>query len=144
MSLSIPKTFLNGFWRRFGGTFSKRSFRSFSPCRSLFVTKSDFPSYPYIEILKAAGGKKKGFEMKATEKERITTLDKVRTGERGVIVDLPADGAVTGRLTGMGFCEGAEIECALAAPLGDPRAYLIRGALIAVRQNDAREIKIKI
>ena len=88
--------------------------------------------------------KKERVKMKATEKERITTLDKVRLGERAVLVGLSADSPVSGRLTGMGFCEGEEIECALTAPLGDPRAYLIRGALIAVRQSDASEIEVAL
>lgn len=45
------------------------------------------------------------------------------------------------RLMDIGFTEGAEIECVLAAPGGGIKAYLVRGSVIALREGDARLIK---
>ena len=37
---------------------------------------------------------------------------------------------------------GTRVTCMARSPAGDPCAYLIRGALIALRQADAREITL--
>ena len=41
------------------------------------------------------------------------------------------------RLTDLGLVRGTRVTCVLRSPAGDPRAYLIRGALIALRRADA-------
>ncbi len=82
--------------------------------------------------------------METEEKERITTLDRIAPGEKGVLLALPENFAARGRLTGMGFCKGEAIECVLVSPPGDPRAYLIRGAVIALRQSDAGKIRVRL
>ena len=51
----------------------------------------------------------------------------------------PENAAMRRRL--IGFTEGAEIECVLAAPGGGIKAYLVRGSVIALREGDARLIK---
>jgi ferrous iron transport protein A len=47
------------------------------------------------------------------------------------------------RLRDLGLIEGTLVSCAFRAPSGDPTAYLIRGALIAIRDSDAAGIKIE-
>ena len=37
----------------------------------------------------------------------------------------------------LGLTHGARVRCLFAAPGGDPRAYRIRGAVIALRSEDA-------
>ena len=44
------------------------------------------------------------------------------------------------RLRDIGFTEGAEVVRLFAAPCGDPVAYLVRGAIVAVRNSDAERI----
>ena len=78
--------------------------------------------------------------MKKTETERNATLDRICVGQRAVIYG----DAAQGRLSLLGFCDGEYIECVLAAPLGDPRAYLIRGAVIALRRSDAEKIEVRL
>ena len=51
----------------------------------------------------------------------------------------PENAAMRRRLMDIGFTEGAEIECVLAAP--GIKAYLVRGSVIALREGDARLIK---
>lgn len=47
------------------------------------------------------------------------------------------------RLCDMGLVPGTQVTCRLVSPAGDPRAYLIRGALIALRQRDAGNIWVE-
>lgn len=44
------------------------------------------------------------------------------------------------RLLDLGFTVGTEVQCLYRSPLGDPTAYLVRGAVIALRQEDACHI----
>ena len=46
------------------------------------------------------------------------------------------------RLTQLGFLPGTRVECELISPAGDPAAYRVRGALIALRAGDAGEVMV--
>ena len=48
------------------------------------------------------------------------------------------------RLLDMGLVKGTEITPILISPSGDPRAFLVRGTIIAIREEDAKNIKINI
>ncbi len=67
------------------------------------------------------------------------TLNELRPGElatvRGLFPDNGRD--ITTRLMDLGLTRGARVRCLFAAPSGEPRAYLIRGAVIALRREDA-------
>ncbi len=65
-------------------------------------------------------------------------LDALAVGDRMVIAAVGGECEMRGRLEDLGFDEGSVICCIGAAPLGDPRAYLIRGSVVALRQADAR------
>ena len=65
-------------------------------------------------------------------------LQGLRPGQYGRLTDLSACGAMRERLTDLGFISGSEVCCLYAAAFGDPRAYRIRGAVIALRREDAR------
>ena len=45
------------------------------------------------------------------------------------------------RLMDIGFTEGTEVKCVLAAPSGEPKAYLATGSVIALRREDAQLIE---
>ena len=45
------------------------------------------------------------------------------------------------RLMDIGFTEGTEVKCVLPAPSGEPKAYLVRGSVIALRREDAQLIE---
>ena len=47
------------------------------------------------------------------------------------------------RLLDMGLVKGTEITPILISPSGDPRAFLVRGTIIAIRKEDAKNIKIE-
>ena len=40
----------------------------------------------------------------------------------------------------LGLVEGTRVECLGLSPAGDPRAFLIRGAMLAIRSGDCRDI----
>ena len=71
------------------------------------------------------------------------TLEKVAVGKRATVVSLNTRQPMRRRLLDLGFLEGNAIECIMKSPLGDPRAYLVRGTLIALRREDARTVTVK-
>lgn len=42
----------------------------------------------------------------------------------------------------LGFVPGAQVECLGRSPLGDPAAYRVRGAVVALRRRDAQLIAL--
>ena len=64
-------------------------------------------------------------------------------GERGHVFSLSEESSISGRLRDLGLIKGTRVECVMKSPLGDPTAYLIRGALIALRRDDAKYVLIE-
>lgn len=76
----------------------------------------------------------------------IKDLWDIEVGGMGrVLRPTPAPGqdAMLQRLMDIGFTEGALIKCVLRAPCGEPKAYLVRGSIIALRREAARLISIE-
>ncbi len=71
------------------------------------------------------------------------TLNQLAIGERATVTRLRTHGSMRRRLLDIGLTEGARIECVGRSPTGDPSAYLIRGAVIAIRCEDSNEIMIE-
>lgn len=69
-------------------------------------------------------------------------LSGLRPGERGAVIDLTADGPMRRRLLDIGLVQGAAVDCVGKSPCGDPTAYRICGAIIAIRQRDADCVQI--
>lgn len=76
--------------------------------------------------------------MKSKEK----TLNDLPFNTKGYIKKLNCGGTIRRRLLDLGFVEGACITPVLISPSQDPRAFSIRGTLIAVRKEDANFINI--
>lgn len=74
--------------------------------------------------------------------EPIKSLTELAVGRRARVCALQSDGALRRRLLDMGLIEGTLVECIGRSPAGDPCAYLIRGAVIAIRNQDGRNILI--
>jgi DtxR family Mn-dependent transcriptional regulator len=71
-------------------------------------------------------------------------LDELGVGRRGRVLGLSSAcrGAERRRLLDLGFVPGSMIEANLASPLGDPTGYLVRGAVVALRREQARHVRI--
>lgn len=72
--------------------------------------------------------------------ENLKLLSDTAVGQSVVVRELRIKGSMRRRLLDMGFCTDAKVECVGKSPSGDPSAYLIRGAVIALRRKDAEEI----
>ena len=70
-------------------------------------------------------------------------LSDLAPGQRGTVRALGATGAMRRRMLDIGLAPGTEVECLGRSPAGDPCAYLIRGALIALRRADAGKILVR-
>jgi DtxR family Mn-dependent transcriptional regulator len=75
----------------------------------------------------------------------MQTLVDLERGEAGRVVDIsPAcQGSQRRRLLDMGIVPGTEIEPELVSAAGDPVAYRIRGALVALRREQAAWIRVE-
>ena len=72
--------------------------------------------------------------------EKIITLDDINPGEKAYIKELKAKDGMRRRLLDIGLVRGTIAECIGKSPLGDPKAFYIRGAVIALRSEDLKEI----
>ena len=70
----------------------------------------------------------------------IKTLSSLNEGSSGRVAELKINGSMRRRLQDIGLIEGTEVLCLQKSPSGDPVAYLIRGAVIALRGEDSSKI----
>ena len=64
-------------------------------------------------------------------------MSALQAGESGYVTELSASPAMELRLKDLGLVRGTRVTCVLQGPGGGLRAYLIRGALIALRRAEA-------
>ena len=79
------------------------------------------------------------------KKQRAAKLENVaqlQPGEWGIVDTVGGEGALRRRLLDMGLVEGTRVECLGMSPGGDPKAFLVRGAVLAIRGQDCRDIMI--
>ena len=70
-------------------------------------------------------------------------LSDLAPGQRGTVRALGTTGAMRRRMLDIGLAPGTEVECLGRSPAGDPSAYLIRGAVIAIRASDGRDVLLR-
>lgn len=58
------------------------------------------------------------------------------------VIGIKAEGELRRRFFDLGIIEGTNIKVLYRGPFGDPRAYLIRGAVIAIREEDGEKIEV--
>jgi DtxR family Mn-dependent transcriptional regulator len=75
----------------------------------------------------------------------VSTLDQLEVGDSGAVVGIsPAcRGPQRRRLLDLGVVPGTEIRAVMKSAAGDPIAYDIRGALIALRREQAGWIRVR-
>lgn len=72
-----------------------------------------------------------------------TNLACLREGQRARVTGIEEEGAMGRRLRDMGLVQGTQVECLQRSPFGDPVAYLIRGAVVALRREDGRRVLVE-
>lgn len=70
------------------------------------------------------------------------TLDKLQTTKTACINKINMAGNFRRRLLDLGFITGSKITALYKSPSGNLTAYLIKGAVIAIRDEDAKNIEI--
>ncbi len=70
-------------------------------------------------------------------------LHELAVGQRAIVETLHMTGGMRRRLLDIGLVEQTTVECVGKAPSGDPIAFCIRGAVIALRVEDCRRIEVR-
>ena len=73
----------------------------------------------------------------------IPSLNDINPGQSAVVRSLRTTGSMRRRLLDIGLIENTRVECIGRSPAGDPSAFLIRGAVIAIRSEDCKDILIE-
>lgn len=71
------------------------------------------------------------------------TLDKLPLGSTSKVKSVNCGGILKTRLLDLGLVTDTPITALFRSPLGDPTAYEFRGSIIAIRDEEAREILLK-
>ena len=74
----------------------------------------------------------------------IKRMNELRLGETGIVIENKTEADLKRRFLDIGLINGSIIECVGKSPLGDPSAYLIKGAVIAIRGIDCEKITVDI
>lgn len=74
---------------------------------------------------------------------KICGMNEIKIGDKAVVETLLVHGSMRRRLLDIGLVQGTRVECIGKSPLGDPAAYLIRGAVIAIRNDDCRDVLVR-
>lgn len=70
-------------------------------------------------------------------------LNDIVPGQTATVKKLLSTGGIRRRLLDIGLTDNTKIECLGRSPCGDPIAFLIRGAVIAIRSEDCNNILIR-
>ena len=74
----------------------------------------------------------------------IDNLSSLAIGETAVVKELYVGKDIYRRLLDIGLIKETKVSCIGKSPAGDPKAYLIRGAVIALRSEDAQKIIVEL
>ncbi len=73
----------------------------------------------------------------------MKSMNQMQEGETAIVLQLCCCGSIRRRMLDIGMIEGTQVECLMKSPSGNPVAYQIRGAVIAIRNEDAAQIIVK-
>ena len=71
------------------------------------------------------------------------TINELEIGETGIVDKIIGEENIKRRLLDLGLIEGTQIKPVLVSPSGDPRAFEFRGSLIAIREEDGENVRLK-
>lgn len=81
--------------------------------------------------------------MNTNATKHLIPLNDLSLGETCKVNLLIAEGIIRRRFLDLGLINGTEVKALAKSPSGDPVAYLIRGAVIALRSEDASKILVE-
>lgn len=74
----------------------------------------------------------------------LLPLNEVPMGNVVFVKELISDGISRRRMLDLGLIKGTKVQCLRQSPSGDPTAYEIRGAVIALRSEEASKILVQL
>lgn len=74
--------------------------------------------------------------------EKKILLEELEENQTGEVSRILSEPDMKRRFHDIGLICGTKVTCVGTGPFGDPKAYNIRGAVIAIRKKDARKIEI--
>ncbi|MEE0967966.1 MAG: FeoA family protein [Clostridia bacterium] len=69
-------------------------------------------------------------------------LSDLNPGETAIVSELSNTGSMRRRLLDMGLIENTFVECVGKSPGGALKAFMIRGAVVALRDEDSKNISV--
>ena len=76
-------------------------------------------------------------------KENKKPMSLLAEGERAVVESSCNEPVMKRRLFDLGFAPGSSVQCVGVAAFGDPKAYLVKNTVIALRCEDSEKICVK-
>lgn len=76
--------------------------------------------------------------------ENLIGMNTLKECETGQVEEMSLSGKMRNRLSDLGLIEGTCVECLHKTSCGGLSAYLIRGAVIALRAEDTSYIKVRL
>lgn len=74
----------------------------------------------------------------------VITLNDLCVNQCCIVSKVNSKGNMRRRIMDIGIIPGTFIECVLSSPSGNPCAYLVKGSLIALRNDDASMIEVNL
>ncbi|HOA55776.1 MAG TPA: FeoA family protein [Clostridiales bacterium] len=76
--------------------------------------------------------------------DNLIPLHKIPCGKKARVRKLDSTGNERRRLLDLGLITGTSVQSLIKSPSGDPTAYEIRGAVIALRSEEASKILVEL
>ena len=70
-------------------------------------------------------------------------MNELSIGETAKVIRINLSGEIRRRLFDLGLIKDTKVECVMKSHKGNPIAYRIRGALIALRNTDTDKIEVR-
>ena len=75
--------------------------------------------------------------------DKLIPLSSLPLGRKARVITLTSSGTSRRRMLDLGLISDTEVEALQKSPSGDPVAYQIRGAVIALRKEEASKILVE-
>ncbi len=72
----------------------------------------------------------------------MMNLSELKLNTKATILDINCKENIKRRLLDLGMVKGTKIKPVFISPSGDPKAFEVRGTLIAIREEDTEKIEI--
>ena len=76
--------------------------------------------------------------------DRYIPLSLLPLGKKAKVKSLISDGSIRRRMLDLGLISDTFVEALQKSPSGDPTAYYVRGAVIALRSEEAGKIMVEV